>query len=211
MDLCILCGSDYCETIKGVGPVRALKWIKEYKSIEAGLPYVDKKTIVPESFPYIEAAKLFKVPSVLSSSEIKLAWKKPDFEGIINFLVNEKGFDLERIKSGLKRLEKATSLSSQKRLESFFTLTPMPSVSQNKKPVRKQKQKRKTEQKTESKKIKRIKRVAVTQLITNDREENKEVAEKDLFTDLNSCQLINKERNQEKEEEEEENFLKVVF
>jgi flap endonuclease-1 len=34
VDLCILCGCDYCSTIKGIGPKTALKLIKQHKSIE---------------------------------------------------------------------------------------------------------------------------------------------------------------------------------
>ena len=34
VDLCILCGCDYCSTIKGIGPKTALKLIREHKSIE---------------------------------------------------------------------------------------------------------------------------------------------------------------------------------
>jgi len=34
VDLCILCGCDYTETIDGVGPITAFKLIKEFKTIE---------------------------------------------------------------------------------------------------------------------------------------------------------------------------------
>jgi 5'-3' exonuclease len=34
MHLCILCGCDYCSTIKGIGPKTALKLIRECKTIE---------------------------------------------------------------------------------------------------------------------------------------------------------------------------------
>jgi flap endonuclease-1 len=32
--LCILCGCDYCSTIKGIGPKTALKLIRAHKTIE---------------------------------------------------------------------------------------------------------------------------------------------------------------------------------
>jgi len=35
VDLCIMCGCDYCGTIKGIGPKSALKLIREFKTIEA--------------------------------------------------------------------------------------------------------------------------------------------------------------------------------
>jgi flap endonuclease-1 len=34
VDLCILCGSDYTNTISGIGPVKAYKYIQECKNIE---------------------------------------------------------------------------------------------------------------------------------------------------------------------------------
>lgn len=34
LDLCIMCGNDYNDNIKGIGPVNALKIIKEYENIE---------------------------------------------------------------------------------------------------------------------------------------------------------------------------------
>ena len=44
VDLCILCGCDYTNTIPGVGPKTSLSLIKKYKNIEAALSKgVDKK------------------------------------------------------------------------------------------------------------------------------------------------------------------------
>ena len=50
VDLCILCGCDYCDTIKGVGPKGALKLIREHKTIEASLAHIrknEKKKEIP--------------------------------------------------------------------------------------------------------------------------------------------------------------------
>jgi flap endonuclease-1 len=48
----------------------------------------------PEDWPWEEARSLFQKPEVTPSSELKLEWKKPDVEGLIEFLVKEKGFEL---------------------------------------------------------------------------------------------------------------------
>ena len=40
VDLCILCGCDYTNTIEGVGYVTALKLIKSFKDIETSLDYI---------------------------------------------------------------------------------------------------------------------------------------------------------------------------
>jgi len=34
IDLCILLGCDYCDSIRGIGPVRALELIRQHKTIE---------------------------------------------------------------------------------------------------------------------------------------------------------------------------------
>ena len=49
VDLCILCGCDYCSTIKGIGPKTALKLIREHKSIEKIIKVLsrDKKHHIP--------------------------------------------------------------------------------------------------------------------------------------------------------------------
>ena len=75
IDFCILCGCDYTQTIKNFGPVSALKYIQEYKTIEKvleALKLENKKKdkiryIVPsgEHFMFEEARKLFKTPDVL--------------------------------------------------------------------------------------------------------------------------------------------------
>ena len=43
IDLCILLGCDYCDSIKGIGPHRALTLIKEHKSIEKILLHINKE------------------------------------------------------------------------------------------------------------------------------------------------------------------------
>jgi flap endonuclease-1 len=49
VDLCILCGCDYCSTIKGIGPKTALKLIKQYKTLEQVIKVVksEKKFTIP--------------------------------------------------------------------------------------------------------------------------------------------------------------------
>merc|ERR1712083_359711 len=118
--ICILCGCDYTTKIRGIGPKKAFELIKKYKTIENGIKHLDKKRYkVPENFLYKEATKLFISPEVANAEDIKLSWKKPDEEGLIKFMVEEKGFDEGRIKAGIQRLHKAQGKSTQKRMESF--------------------------------------------------------------------------------------------
>lgn len=54
VDLCILCGCDYCSSIKGIGPKTALKLIRAHKNIETILTQLVKEKhsdIPPDWFP----------------------------------------------------------------------------------------------------------------------------------------------------------------
>mmetsp|Transcript_326 Transcript_326/g.633 ORF Transcript_326/g.633 Transcript_326/m.633 type:complete len:443 (+) Transcript_326:94-1422(+) len=58
VDLCILLGCDYCDTIRGIGPKTALKLIKEHGDIETILKNLNReKYVIPESYEPMEARK----------------------------------------------------------------------------------------------------------------------------------------------------------
>ena len=48
--------------------------------------------IVPESWPWEHAKELFLKPDVTPADEFDLEWKAPDIEGLVEFLVRDKGF-----------------------------------------------------------------------------------------------------------------------
>lgn len=138
IDLCILLGCDYCETIRGVGPVTAFKLIKEHGSLDKIVEYLtnnpDKTNFkVPEDWPYDEARKLFINPDTIDASEVNLKWKEPDVEGLIQYMVREKGFSEDRIKSGAEKLKKGLKGGVQGRLDGFFQSVPKPKDSADKK------------------------------------------------------------------------------
>jgi flap endonuclease-1 len=72
IDLCILMGCDYTETIKGVGPKSAYNLIKEHKSIDKAIEHLTakQKEGVPADWNYAEARELFVKPEVTPGSEI---------------------------------------------------------------------------------------------------------------------------------------------
>ena len=125
IDLCILCGCDYTPSIRGIGPTTALKIIKEHRSIEAALPHIDTaKHKLPDPFQYKEAHELFAEAEVQRGEDVKLEWKDADRDGIIQFLVKEKGFNQDRVEGALKKLKAAKGKGQQGRIDSFFTLKP---------------------------------------------------------------------------------------
>lgn len=182
VDLCILLGCDYCDTIRGVGPKTALRLIKEHGSIEKILASLDgsnKKYVVPpdwlpkkkrasnneketddedsdgeggenndenaenneEQIPsYVQARKLFHNHEV--TDDVELKWKPPQTEALTKFLVDEQGFNPERVKSTIEKLEKAHKANQkpQARMDSFFAVKPNP-VADAKRKARLQKQK----------------------------------------------------------------------
>ena len=79
IDLCILLGCDYCDTIKGIGAKRAKDLIDKYRCIEKIVDNLDKsKYPIPESWPYKEARELFKKPVVADPETVEVLWKMHD-------------------------------------------------------------------------------------------------------------------------------------
>nr|5KSE_A Chain A, Flap endonuclease 1 [Homo sapiens] len=108
VDLCILLGSDYCESIRGIGPKRAVDLIQKHKSIEEIVRRLDpNKYPVPENWLHKEAHQLFLEPEVLDPESVELKWSEPNEEELIKFMCGEKQFSEERIRSGVKRLSKS--------------------------------------------------------------------------------------------------------
>ncbi|KAK9786073.1 hypothetical protein WJX73_007328 [Symbiochloris irregularis] len=122
IDMCILCGCDYCGTIRGIGQKRALELVLKHGSLEKVLANLDKgKYIIPEPFPFAEARELFKEPKVLPAEEIPpLKWTPADEEGIVSFLVGEKNFSEDRVRKAVVKLNSQRGKANQGRLDSFF-------------------------------------------------------------------------------------------
>ena len=133
VDLCMLLGCDYMDKIKGMGPVKALSMMKEHRSIEAVIEAIKgTKYEVPANFDYKRARDLFINHEVLDPKAMKLKWGKVDEEGLLQYLVEEKGFNLERTQRQIARLVKAKGSATQKRMDSFFTKMPSSGTSSKK-------------------------------------------------------------------------------
>ncbi|KAE8665607.1 Flap endonuclease 1 [Hibiscus syriacus] len=147
IDLCILSGCDYCDNIRGIGGQTALKLIRQHGSIEQILQSINRERYsIPDDWPYEEARRLFKEPLVcMDDEQLDLKWSAPDTEGLITFLVNENGFNIDR---GIEKIKAAKNKSSQGRLESFFN--PVANTSA---PI-KRKEPEKTAKETTSRKLK---------------------------------------------------------
>ncbi|KAJ4795414.1 Flap endonuclease 1 [Rhynchospora pubera] len=107
IDLCILCGCDYCGTIKGIGGQTALKLIRKHGFLENVLENINRERYkVPEDWPYQEVRRLFKEPMV--SYEVSdLSWTCPNEEALLEFLVHENNFNHDRVLKGIGKIEAA--------------------------------------------------------------------------------------------------------
>ncbi|KAH7437331.1 hypothetical protein KP509_05G066100 [Ceratopteris richardii] len=130
IDLCILCGCDYCDTIKGIGAQTALKLIRQYGCLESVIENLNKDRYqIPDLWPFKEARELFKSPLVTpEQDQMELKWSPPDEEGLLKFLVEENGFNNDRILKAIEKIKAAKNKSSQGRLDSFFKPSANPGL-----------------------------------------------------------------------------------
>lgn len=145
IDLCILLGCDYCDSIKGIGPKRAMDLIKQHRNLETILKNIDKnKYSVADDWMYSEARQLFLEPEVTNPDEIELKWLEPDEEGLVKYLCGDKAFNEERVRNGAKKLAKARTGTTQGRLDSFFKVLPSNNMASKRKAEEKNIAKKKT-------------------------------------------------------------------
>ena len=85
-----------------------------------------KRYTIPEDWPYKDARELFLHPDVrpADDEECDFKWEAPDMEGLVKFLVTEKGFNEDRVRSASQKLQKNVKSAQQARLEGFFKAVP---------------------------------------------------------------------------------------
>lgn len=162
IDLCILLGCDYLDQIPKVGPSTAYELIKRHGSLEAVVEHMEKdpkkKYTIPEDWPYKDARELFLNPDVRPADheDCDFQWKAPDVDGLIQFLVKEKGFSEDRVKAGSEKLNKNLKTAQQSRLEGFFKAVPKTDEQKNqlKRKADEKKEATKKKQKMDAKKKK---------------------------------------------------------
>lgn len=124
--MCILLGCDYVDPIPKVGPNTALKLIREHKTLEAVVESMQKdpkkRYTIPDDWPYKDARELFFNPDVRQADhpDCDFKWEAPDVEGLVEFLVTEKGFSEDRVRGAATKLQKNLKSAQQARLEGFF-------------------------------------------------------------------------------------------
>lgn len=119
IDFCILCGCDYCDTLKGVGPSTAIRLIIQHGTLEKVLENLEPEK-VPQNFNYADARTFFRECEAVDTSKVQFEFKEPDFEGLAKFLIEGQSFAKERVDRYIERLKAAKSKTKQRPLDSFF-------------------------------------------------------------------------------------------
>ncbi|GAB0492685.1 hypothetical protein MMPV_003953 [Pyropia vietnamensis] len=126
VDVCILCGCDYTDSIKGIGPTKALSLVRKFGELSAVINAlkVEGKYSIPDSFPVEEVRELFVSPKVTDPASLNLKWGQVDEAGLKALLVEQSQFKEETVQSGIARIRKSMKNSTQGRLDSFFKPVP---------------------------------------------------------------------------------------
>jgi flap endonuclease-1 len=110
IDICILLGCDYSDTIKGIGYKRAYNLIKKYGSIEEFLkndPKVKSGYFKISEYFYHKVSKDYFLNAPVSNVQKKdLKWKKPSYNKLRETLVEDYQFNLDKVNKLCNRLKK---------------------------------------------------------------------------------------------------------
>ncbi|XP_047309089.1 flap endonuclease 1-like isoform X1 [Impatiens glandulifera] len=138
IDLCILCGCDYCDTIYGVGGKTSLKLIRLHGSIEKILENINRERYkVPEDWGYEAVRKLFKEPEVYTdSSQLNIESTSPDKEGLMEFLVGQNSFSHDKVTKSIEKITAANKSNQDSGSKLLFKPAMNSSVPVKQKEVR---------------------------------------------------------------------------
>jgi len=115
IDLAILIGTDFNSGIRGLGPKKALKLIKQYRSLDQ--LSVDLRAQLPGN--HEEIRETFLKPAV--TDDYNLAYESANEAGLLRFLCEEHDFSSNRVERVIERMRGVgNSINSQSELENYF-------------------------------------------------------------------------------------------
>lgn len=109
IDIAILVGTDFNEGVKGIGPKKALKIVREGKLYEI------KKEL---DFDFNVVKEIFLNPMV--TDEYRVEWNPPDKASVVEILCREYDFSEDRVNKAIGNLEKSMREFSQKGLSEWL-------------------------------------------------------------------------------------------
>jgi flap endonuclease-1 len=113
VDLCILVGTDFNEGVRGIGPKKALKLIREHSTLEV----VGERAGIAVPTEYAEVRRIFLSPEV--TEDYELAWRDVDKEGVRRILCDSHGFSVDRVDSTMSRAKRAVATRTQSSLDAW--------------------------------------------------------------------------------------------
>ena len=103
IDICILLGCDYTETIEGIGQKKAWNFISKYGSIEELIilepKIISNKYKIPDNFRFIESREYFKNPRHIKVEYDDLIIKNPQLNKLKSLLLSKYGFSENTIEN----------------------------------------------------------------------------------------------------------------
>ena len=112
VDMAILIGTDFNEGIKGIGPKKSLKLIREHGSLEK---VIEEKEYEIES--YQEVRNIFLEPNVLK--DYRLEWVKPRMDELKTLYVEAHQFKASTVERYFEKIEKNPAHLRQSSLDFF--------------------------------------------------------------------------------------------
>jgi flap endonuclease-1 len=113
VDIGVLMGTDFNDGVKGIGPKKGLKLIKEFGSGEAAIK--EKKLDVPS---FHNVRKIFLEPKV--TDDYTMEWKPMDREKVEKLLCDDFEFSSQRLQSTMDKISVGQKARAQKSLDSWF-------------------------------------------------------------------------------------------
>jgi flap endonuclease-1 len=114
VDMGILIGTDFNDGVRGIGPKKALKIIREHGNLEN--VHASGKIEVPSE--YEQVRHIFLEPEV--TDDYSLGWAKVDPEAVRRILCDRHSFSVDRVDSILSNIVSKESSRNQKSLDSWF-------------------------------------------------------------------------------------------
>ena len=101
IDLCILLGCDYTDTIEGIGPKKAYDLIKKYRSIDKIITddknFINKKYKLPDNFNYQAARDYFMNAPIIELTNQDIKWSKPNYKELERVLIEKYEYDKKNV------------------------------------------------------------------------------------------------------------------
>ncbi|MEM3791582.1 MAG: flap endonuclease-1 [Candidatus Micrarchaeaceae archaeon] len=120
----ILIGNDFIEGIKGIGPMKALKIVKEHDSLEEIRNYVKNALNAELGDEIYEVEKIFMEPEVekIGKEEIEKKEMKMEIDevGLLRFMVKEHNFSEEKVKKYIDILKSKKYSNRQRGIEDYL-------------------------------------------------------------------------------------------